>query len=218
MGADGVGSLSVGAASNAQLLSGNRTLYLSASGNILLGGSTAAGGHDILIGVKADVRRHQRHLEFGQSLLGRGTARRFQCRQRLLRLARRARAGQADLEQALQSARRRRLRLHRHQLLCPDRRWHRDRRSHPDRPRRRRQSLRRRSHQSHRLRRLRNLFRRTEPAADRHRRLSESARRGQRRQFRPARQSDFARRVRHAVRHRPRQEQPDRRACPTRPP
>jgi uncharacterized protein (TIGR03437 family) len=52
MGADGVGSLSVGAPSNAQLLSGSRTLYLSASGNILLGGSTAAGGHDMLIGVK----------------------------------------------------------------------------------------------------------------------------------------------------------------------
>ena len=52
MGADGVGSLSVGAASNAQLLSGNRTIYLSASGNILLGGSSAAGGHDIVIGVK----------------------------------------------------------------------------------------------------------------------------------------------------------------------
>ncbi len=52
MGADGVGSLSVGAASNAQLLSGNRTIYLSASGNILLGGSSAGGGHDIVIGVK----------------------------------------------------------------------------------------------------------------------------------------------------------------------
>ncbi len=52
MGADGQGSLTAGAASNAQLLSGSRILYLSASGNILLGGSTAAGGHDILIGVK----------------------------------------------------------------------------------------------------------------------------------------------------------------------
>jgi uncharacterized protein (TIGR03437 family) len=47
-----LGSIAVGAANNAQLLSGSRTLYLSASGNILLGGSTAAGGHDILIGVK----------------------------------------------------------------------------------------------------------------------------------------------------------------------
>src|SRR5260370_25612681 len=45
-------SLSGGAANNPQLLSGSRILYLSASGNILLGGSTAAGGHDILIGVK----------------------------------------------------------------------------------------------------------------------------------------------------------------------
>src|SRR5207237_2326410 len=33
------------------LLSGNRTLYLSATGNTVLGGSAA--GHDILIGVKA---------------------------------------------------------------------------------------------------------------------------------------------------------------------
>src|SRR5206468_3250521 len=38
--------------SNTQLLSGTRTLYLSASGNILLGGSSIAGGHDIVIGVK----------------------------------------------------------------------------------------------------------------------------------------------------------------------
>jgi uncharacterized protein (TIGR03437 family) len=53
MGADGVGGIAVGAANNAQLLSGSRTLNLSASGNIVLGGSTAAGGHDILIGVKA---------------------------------------------------------------------------------------------------------------------------------------------------------------------
>jgi uncharacterized protein (TIGR03437 family) len=52
MGADGVGTLNVGADDNAQLLSGTRTLYLSASGNILLGGSTAAGGHGIMIGVK----------------------------------------------------------------------------------------------------------------------------------------------------------------------
>jgi uncharacterized protein (TIGR03437 family) len=52
MGSDGVGSLSFGLANNAQLLSGSRTIYLSASGNILLGGSTAAGGHDIVIGVK----------------------------------------------------------------------------------------------------------------------------------------------------------------------
>lgn len=51
MSADGTGTVSFGSASNAQLLSGNRTLYLSATGNTVLGGS--AGGHDILIGVKA---------------------------------------------------------------------------------------------------------------------------------------------------------------------
>src|ERR1019366_7213966 len=53
MGADGLGSIAVGTVDNAQLLSGTRTLYLSASGGIVLGGSTAAGGHDIAIGVKA---------------------------------------------------------------------------------------------------------------------------------------------------------------------
>ena len=53
MGADGLGGITVGTVNNAQLLSGTRTLYLSASGNIVLGGSAAAGGHDIVIGVKA---------------------------------------------------------------------------------------------------------------------------------------------------------------------
>jgi uncharacterized protein (TIGR03437 family) len=52
MGADGLGSITLPPANNAQLLSGGRTLYLSASGNIVLGGSTAAGGHDIVIGLK----------------------------------------------------------------------------------------------------------------------------------------------------------------------
>lgn len=50
---DGSGSTGFGPASNAALLSGQRTLYVSASGNLLLGGSTAAGSHDFLIGVKA---------------------------------------------------------------------------------------------------------------------------------------------------------------------
>src|SRR5712692_3260446 len=43
MNPDGTGSLTVGPATNTQLLSGSRTLYLSANGNIVLGGSTAAG-------------------------------------------------------------------------------------------------------------------------------------------------------------------------------
>ncbi|MEO8370344.1 MAG: hypothetical protein ABI806_14260, partial [Candidatus Solibacter sp.] len=51
--ADGSGSLTAGPSSTAQLLSGNRTLYWSANGNIVIGGSSTAGGHDILIGVKA---------------------------------------------------------------------------------------------------------------------------------------------------------------------
>ena len=53
MGGDGVGSVSFGGAYTAQLLSGNRTLYVSASGNVILGGSTEIGSHDILVGVKA---------------------------------------------------------------------------------------------------------------------------------------------------------------------
>jgi uncharacterized protein (TIGR03437 family) len=52
LGTDGSGVLTLGTASDAQLLSGGRTLYLSASGNVLLGGSTAPGGHDILLAVK----------------------------------------------------------------------------------------------------------------------------------------------------------------------
>ena len=50
---DGSGTLTAGAPSNSQLLSGGRTLYWSANGNIVIGGSSVAGGHDIVIGVKA---------------------------------------------------------------------------------------------------------------------------------------------------------------------
>jgi len=53
MGTDGTGTASFGAVSTAQLLSGSRTLYVSADGNLLLGGSTAAGAHDFLFAVKA---------------------------------------------------------------------------------------------------------------------------------------------------------------------
>jgi uncharacterized protein (TIGR03437 family) len=49
---DGTGNASFGTASTASLLSGSKNLYLSADGNILLGGSTATGSHDFLIGVK----------------------------------------------------------------------------------------------------------------------------------------------------------------------
>jgi hypothetical protein len=51
--ADGSGTLNLGAASSSQLLSGTRILYVSASGNIVIGGSTAAGSHDLFVGVKA---------------------------------------------------------------------------------------------------------------------------------------------------------------------
>jgi len=53
MGIDGTGSFTVGTANTGSLLSGTKTLYLSATGNVILGGSTTAGGHDIVIGVKA---------------------------------------------------------------------------------------------------------------------------------------------------------------------
>ena len=53
MGPDGTGSFSFGAASTAQLLSGSRTIYVSADGNILLGGNTAPGSHDFLFAVKS---------------------------------------------------------------------------------------------------------------------------------------------------------------------
>jgi uncharacterized protein (TIGR03437 family) len=55
MGADGTGSFTVGAANTANLLSGTKALYLSASGNVILGGTAAAGAHDIIIGVKTNA-------------------------------------------------------------------------------------------------------------------------------------------------------------------
>jgi len=53
MATDGTGSFAFGTASNAQLLSGSRTVYVSADGNTLLGGNTAAGSHDFLFAVKS---------------------------------------------------------------------------------------------------------------------------------------------------------------------
>lgn len=51
MGPDGTGTATFGTASASSLLSGSRTLYASADGNTLLGGSP--GGHDFLLAVKA---------------------------------------------------------------------------------------------------------------------------------------------------------------------
>lgn len=53
MASDGTASASFGTASTALLVSGSKTLYLSKDGNLILGGSTANGSHDIWIGVKA---------------------------------------------------------------------------------------------------------------------------------------------------------------------
>src|SRR4051794_19258537 len=51
--ADGSGTATFGSSSPAALLSGSRIIYVSASGNVILGGSTANGAHDILFGVKS---------------------------------------------------------------------------------------------------------------------------------------------------------------------
>jgi uncharacterized protein (TIGR03437 family) len=51
MSSDGSGLVVFGTGSD--LLRGSKTFYVSQDGNILLGGSTAAGSHDILIGVRA---------------------------------------------------------------------------------------------------------------------------------------------------------------------
>jgi uncharacterized protein (TIGR03437 family) len=50
---DGTGTLAFGTASTSALLSGGKNVYLSADGNVLIGGSTTAGSHDMMIGVKA---------------------------------------------------------------------------------------------------------------------------------------------------------------------
>lgn len=51
MNPDGTGSVNFGSSST--LLSGSKTLVVSADGNLAIGGSSAAGSHDFLIGVKA---------------------------------------------------------------------------------------------------------------------------------------------------------------------
>lgn len=51
--ADGTGTLGFGAASTSSFLSGNKNLYVSADGSVILGGSTTTGAHDFVIGVKA---------------------------------------------------------------------------------------------------------------------------------------------------------------------
>ncbi|HKE25870.1 MAG TPA: IPT/TIG domain-containing protein [Bryobacteraceae bacterium] len=51
MNTDGTGSANFGSGST--LVSGSKALYLSADGNLIIGGSTSTGSHDFLIGVKA---------------------------------------------------------------------------------------------------------------------------------------------------------------------
>lgn len=50
---DGSGTVSLGPASTGVLLSGSRNIYVSADGNMAIGGSLSSGAHDFLIGVKA---------------------------------------------------------------------------------------------------------------------------------------------------------------------
>jgi uncharacterized protein (TIGR03437 family) len=56
LGGDGSGTanfpLGTGLTATTQLLSGSRAIYLSADGNILLGGSTTAAGHDLFIAIR----------------------------------------------------------------------------------------------------------------------------------------------------------------------
>ena len=53
MASDGSGTVSLGTASTSVLLSGTRNIYVSADGNMVIGGSLTPGSHDFLIGVKA---------------------------------------------------------------------------------------------------------------------------------------------------------------------
>jgi uncharacterized protein (TIGR03437 family) len=53
MNGDGTGSVSFGPAANSALLSGSRNLYISADGNMAIGGSLSPGAHDFLIGIKS---------------------------------------------------------------------------------------------------------------------------------------------------------------------
>ncbi|HXB68430.1 MAG TPA: IPT/TIG domain-containing protein, partial [Candidatus Acidoferrales bacterium] len=51
--ADGTGTASFGTAAATQLISGSKNLYVSADGNVVIGGSVTTGSHDFLIAVKA---------------------------------------------------------------------------------------------------------------------------------------------------------------------
>ena len=52
MNSDGSGTIGLGAASTGVLLSGTRNVYVSADGNLVIGGTVSAGAHDFLIAVK----------------------------------------------------------------------------------------------------------------------------------------------------------------------
>ena len=49
----GAGSITFNNAASPPLLNGSKNVYISADGNVIIGGSVAAGAHDFMIGVKA---------------------------------------------------------------------------------------------------------------------------------------------------------------------
>jgi hypothetical protein len=152
MAADGQGSITVGAASNAQLLSGSPYAVIFEfrqyrTGRLYRGRRARHRDRG-----QSGFRCVERHLEC--HLLGRGPAYRLQRSKRILGRALGTWTGKTDVEQTLQSAGRRCLRLHRHQRLFARRRWQRNRRSHPGLARRRRQGVHRRRDQPDRFGRL----------------------------------------------------------------
>ncbi len=71
---DGSGTLSLGTPSTSALLSGTRNIYISADGNLVIGGTLSAGYHDILIGVKSmtGVTNASWNVSSGQSFWAAG--------------------------------------------------------------------------------------------------------------------------------------------------
>ncbi|MDR3703664.1 MAG: hypothetical protein P4L56_28710, partial [Candidatus Sulfopaludibacter sp.] len=71
---DGSGTLLLGGDPTSALLTGTRNIYVSADGNLVIGGTLSAGSHDILIGVKAmtGVTNASWNVSSGQSFWAAG--------------------------------------------------------------------------------------------------------------------------------------------------
>ena len=153
IGADGSGTLTISPAATTQLLSGARTIYVSASGNILLGGSTVPGGHDIPAAVKSIFGAS--NATWNASFLAGLRLDASSITGYAASIA--ARSAESRLEQAPEDAEPRRPgnhRSHYHQQLLSQPRWHRHCRSHQRRARRVRQGLHRGCDEHSRPRRL----------------------------------------------------------------